>query len=151
VADEAVIGLALEEGWAAEGGLLAENVEDGSEVWVDGGDFEDITGLAEAYVEFIIEIDGAWGLWRDATQLEAGFGEDEALRFDGDAEGVEEGLEVTGSGFVSEGDAAVVELLLEFGDAVGGLSGAVVDGWAFKVILGGCREGEDECGGSAEG
>lgn len=67
------------------GNVRFEQVEDGAEDGVDGGDFD---GAAEAVAEvgIVTEEDGARGLGVDEVVLFAGFGEDQDLRGLGDVE-----------------------------------------------------------------
>lgn len=91
VATEAAL-VAFEGEGLVGGDVGFEEVEDGAEGGVDGGDFD---GAAEAVAEVgvVAEVDGAGGLGVDEVVLLAGFGEDEELRGFGDIELLHEAAE----------------------------------------------------------
>jgi len=101
LADETVVGVP-DEGGGGAGILLAECVEHGSQQRVDSRQFQYITLLAESEVDVIIEVEGAGSSWRDAAQLQAGFGKHQRLGLHGNLQFVQHRFQVAEFGVPGE-------------------------------------------------
>ena len=120
------------------GGLGLDEVEDGAEIRVHGGDFD---GPAEgvADVGFIAEVDDTRGLGADAAVLGAGLGKDEHLGLQRDVEVTAEVFEDRpGIGPVDSGCAGP-DFLDQGLHGIARLGGGVTDGRQFILLL---RHGE---------
>ncbi len=132
------------EGGRGGGGSLVFEEEDGTGLGVHGGDFDAAT-RHPSEVDVLVEENGAGVLRADGGFLEAGFGEDEGLGFDGDVEEIEEG----GDGFFAESGAevglAAVAFFEEEGKRVFEGAGVVAVGFSLDVVEGlGWGEGGEE-------